>query len=217
MVGSHGFSSVCCGCFPGCMFPKVKVSKFLPASSSCSFLLTSNQQILVFLISPEVWCLEFGWYLFGAPPRHDTSSPLVFGSLYRETQKTRFVCCFLSPLNSITKLHQHQLPSEVLPTGMSSPNFVTAFSWREYSYLLSSTANTGNTIFFLWSRHCGCRGCWQRLLWSMVKESVIYRQFLTLLEIFWSTPFILLRTAGFPNRRERFCRAFRVSLFHPEA
>lgn len=90
----------------------------------------------------------FEWYLFGPPPRHDTSSPLVFGSLYRETQKTRFVCCFLSPLNSITKLHQHQLPSEVLPTGMSSPNFVTAFSWREYSYLLSSTANTGSTIFF---------------------------------------------------------------------
>ena len=100
---------------------------------------------------------------------------------YRETQKPRFVCCFLSPLNSITKLHQHQLPSEVLPTGMSSPNFVTAFSWREYSYLLSSTANTGSTRCFfveptLW------------LSWLLAKTALKYghgvryfsRQFLTL-------------------------------------
>lgn len=46
------------------------------------------------------------------------------------------------PLSNMT------LPTSVLPTGMSSPNFVTAFSWREYSYLLSSTANTGVLLRF---------------------------------------------------------------------
>ena len=142
-------------------------------------------------------------------PRHDTSSLLVFGSLYRETQKTLFCVLLLVPHCTV------------------SPNFTNinsqARSYRLVCHRQTSSQRSagGNTAicsaalltqaapdFFLWSRHCGCRGCWQSRfeVWSrspLFFPSVSYPS-----RFCWSTLSCKCERWFSNSFRERFCRAF---------